>query len=675
MKFFSLLACVLLLILLNNSWLPPTLAAKVNGLPSMERVSLGTGGVEGSSGFEGDVSADGRYIVFISGYRFVPEDTNNYMDAFVYDRQTQTTELVSLTSTGTQGNQSVSFPQISADGRYITFVSRATNFVPNDTNNRGDIFLRDRQTNTTERISIASDGTQGNSITDWRAPISADGRFVAFSSHSNNLVPGDTNGWFDVFVRDRFLGQTTRVSVASDGTQGNDHSGYAVHPNISTDGRFVTFISEATNLTSIPTTGINKIFVHDRITGETTLESINDAGVPANGPSWTPDISNDGRFVTFQSEASNLAPNDTNQTGDIFLKDRLTQIITLVTRGYDGTPANLGSVYPRISGDGRFITFTSHANNLVPNDTNECEIGSEVCGETYVYDHLTGLVQRISWGFDGSETNGYITSASNITPDGRYIVLGSDASNLVISDTNGFVDVFLFDQGTQILLTPTPSNTPTQTPTPSNTATPSHTATTTPTHTPTATATPTDTPTPTLTATNTATSTSTSTPTHTPSATSSHTATATATHTPTSTSTPSHTPSATATPTESATETATATPSATPTVTVSATATNLPTLTATPTHTATTIPTFTPSPTPTITVTTVPTVTPSATKTMPPTPTATATIAPTHTATRTMIPPTITPSATGTSLPTFTATPTLGQPVLFLPLIQGRDSE
>jgi Tol biopolymer transport system component len=190
----------------------------------------------------------------------VPGDTNGAnRDIFVRDRQSGQTELVSVSSAGVQGNYGSSNPTISADGRFVAFESSASNLVPGDTNGaNGDIFVHDRETGQTERVSVSSAGAQGN-YGSVDPTISADGRFVAFRSEANNLVPGDTNDRPDVFVRDRQTGETERVSVSSAGTQGNGHS---VHPTISADGRFVAFESSASNLVPGDTNGANgDIFV------------------------------------------------------------------------------------------------------------------------------------------------------------------------------------------------------------------------------------------------------------------------------------------------------------------------------------------------------------------------------------------------------------------------------
>ncbi|MGH2537869.1 MAG: TolB family protein, partial [Candidatus Promineifilaceae bacterium] len=197
---------------------------------------------------------------------------------------------MSIASDGAQGNDGSYYPSISADGRYVAFYSDAWNLVGGDTNGTWDVFVHDRDTGQTSRVSVASDGAQGDNHSG--APsISADGRYVAFNSVASNLVGGDTNGAYDIFVHDRDTGQTSRVSIASDGAQGNESSGV---PAISADGRYVAFYSEASNLVGGDTNGYLDVFVHDRDTGQTSRASVASDGAQANGASYFPAISADG---------------------------------------------------------------------------------------------------------------------------------------------------------------------------------------------------------------------------------------------------------------------------------------------------------------------------------------------------------------------------------------------
>jgi Tol biopolymer transport system component len=248
------------------------------------------------------------------------------VDVFVHDRETGQTTRVSVASDGTESHDYSSYPAISANGRYVVFESEAGNLVSGDTNEGYDIFVHDRETGQTTRVSVAPDGTQANQES-FSPAISADGRYVVFSSRASNLASGDTNGNSDIFVHDRKTGQNILVSVVSDGTQAN---GSSDHPTLSADGRYVAFESGATNLVEDDTNEEWDIFVHDRETGQTTRASVASDGTQGNRRSGgniyhrTSVISADGRHVAFESEATNLVEGDTNDVTDVFVRDRGT---------------------------------------------------------------------------------------------------------------------------------------------------------------------------------------------------------------------------------------------------------------------------------------------------------------------------------------------------------------
>src|SRR5947199_353237 len=262
----------------------------------------------------------------------------------------QTTERVSVASGGTEGNGASLSSALSADGRFVAFVSAATDLVAADTNGVSDVFVHDRQTGATERVSVASGGTQANNVSSYPA-LSADGRFVAFQSDATNLVVGDTNGKTDVFVHDRQTGTTERVSVASGGgTQGTGNSGgFFAFPALSGDGRLVAFQSDATNLVAGDTNGATDVFVHDRQTGTTERVSVASGGSQGNGSSAGPVLSADGRFVAFHGTATNLVPGDTNGTTDVFVHDRqtgTTERMSVASGGTQGNGPSSGAALP-----------------------------------------------------------------------------------------------------------------------------------------------------------------------------------------------------------------------------------------------------------------------------------------------------------------------------------------
>lgn len=338
---------------------------------------------------------------------------------------------ISVDSNGAQGNNWSDYPCISADGRYVAFVSIASNLVSGDTNGADDVFVHDTLTDSTVRVSVNSYGDEGNS---WsRSPsISADGRYVAFDSYSDNLVGGDNNYANDIFLRDTQTGITTRLSVNSSGTEGNSESYF---PSISADGRYVAFNSYASNLVNGDTNGKSDIFLRDTQAGTTTRLSVDSSGVQGNGDSYSPSISVDGRYVAFESTASNLVSGDTNNTSDVFLRDTQTGTTTRLSVTSSGVQGNYHSEYASISADGRYVTFSSSATNLVSGMTNDLI-------DIFLRDIQTGLTTRLSLAWNGTEGNG-ISIEPRISANGHYVVFSSGATNLVSGDTNGTNDVFI----------------------------------------------------------------------------------------------------------------------------------------------------------------------------------------------------------------------------------------
>lgn len=402
-----------------------------------QQVSVDSAGVQGDGdSYGGSISADGRFVVLVSSAsNLALGDTNGTWDVFVHDRQSGSTALVSVNSAGVQGDlASGGISPISPDGRYVAFRSLATNLVPDDTNGNLDVFVHDRENGETTRVSIGPDGRQGNQYSDG-ASLSADGRFVAFYSRASTLVAGDTNVGLDVFVRDRQAGVTSIVSVDSAGVQGNTHSW---EPSISDDGRFVAFHSDATNLIPGDTNGKTDIFVHDRQGGVTTRVSVSSAGVQGDHESVLSSISADGRFVAFQSSASNLVSGDTNGWDDVFVRDRQLSTTTRMSVGWTGMQGNLDSWNPSISGDGLFVAFLSYATNLVPGDTNGW-------GDAFVHDRRTGITTRESVSSNGGQGNHHSYSGA-ISADGRFVVFSGRASNIVPGETKDTADAFVHDR-------------------------------------------------------------------------------------------------------------------------------------------------------------------------------------------------------------------------------------
>ncbi len=392
---------------------------------TIQRVSVSSDGLQANDDSDTpDVSFDGRYTVFSSDAdNLVSNDNNWRSDIFVFDRETGETKRVSISSEGVEGNGSSRNQAISADGRYMAFESSADNLVAGDNNQSDDIFLHDVQTGITGRISVSAEGAEGDSDS-YTPSISADGRYIAFASYAENLVAGDSNSNEDIFVYDRLTGEVEIVSISSDGAQGNS---YSAGPAISADGSSVAFYSNAGNLVNNDSNSIRDIFVHDRTAHTTELISVSTGGVAGDGISYYPAISADGRYVAFESRASNLVSGDTNGYYDIFVRDRTTGVTERVSVSTAGVEPLYGCYDSSISSDGRYVVFESGADNLVTGDTNYSD-------DVFVHDRETGELARVSVNASGDEADeGGRTPA--ISGNGRCITYVSYAENLVDEDT------------------------------------------------------------------------------------------------------------------------------------------------------------------------------------------------------------------------------------------------
>ncbi len=414
--------------------------AKAAGPAGPELVSATPAGSPGNGGSsDGAVTPSGRFVAFGSlATDLVPGDTNGFADAFVRDRRAGTTTRVSVDSGGNEGDGGSFYAVISANGRFVAFASRATDLVPGDTNGVLDAFVRDLRTGETTRISTAEDGTErdGESYA-YGTWMSANGRFVVFHSAATNLVPGDTNGTYDVFLRDLKRGTITRVSVDSDGNQADNGS---VEPSISANGRFVVFQSYATNLAPGDTNGFSDVFLHDLRTGATRRVSVDADGIEGNADCREPFVTSNGRFVAFYSGATNLVPGDANGAQyDTFVHDLRTDEIRRVSADSAGQAGNGASYEPGLPSNGKFVVYSSDATNLVPGDANLRE-------DVFLHDLRTGETRRLSVDSQGGEGNNtsYVY-AQALSPNGRFLALTSQSSNFAPGDGNGVYDVFLLD--------------------------------------------------------------------------------------------------------------------------------------------------------------------------------------------------------------------------------------
>jgi Tol biopolymer transport system component len=413
------------------------------------RVSVASDGTQGNN-MSGRFSApalsrDGQVTAFDStATNLVPNDMGQFADVFVHDSSTGVTERVSVSTGGRQGNADSQRPSVDRHGRFVAFDSSAGNLVSHDTNQLLDVFVRDRARGKTLLVSGGMNGASGNGSS-FGASISASGRFVAFVSDASNLVQGDTNNVRDVFVRDLVAGTTQLVSVASDGTLENSS---AAPPSINADGTKVAFASFATNLVPNDTNDQFDVFVRDLAAGTTVRASVATDGTEGDQASFTPAISGDGRSVAFASDASNLVPNDTNDRRDVFLHDLVANRTLRVSLTASGAQANGQSVGPGVRGglvfgpainfDGTRIAFDSVATNLVAGDTNTCEPffpDPGQCPDVFVRDLRARTTIRVSVASDGSQGNDATTDPA-MDGSGRTVAFFSAASNLVAADTN-----------------------------------------------------------------------------------------------------------------------------------------------------------------------------------------------------------------------------------------------
>jgi archaellum component FlaF (FlaF/FlaG flagellin family) len=409
---------------------PPAMAAPTTDLASLSSANVQGNNHSGSSA----ISKNGRFVAFDSlATNLIGADTNTTTDIFVRNRQSGKTTRASKRTNGAEANGQSFAPQISDSGRFVAFSSFATNLIGLDGNGVLDVFVHDRNSKKTTRVSTRSNGGEANSGSTLQG-ISGDGRYVVFNSNASNLVPGDSNGTTDIFVKDRKTGKTTRVSERSNGAQGNGASQLgAISPN----GRYVAFTSVATNLVPTDSNATQDVFVHDRNNKKTIRASVKGNNIQSNNFSHFPDVANNGSVV-FPSLATNLVNNDTNATWDAFLrniKTKTTRIVSVSSAGIQGNAASGINSIPKISADGKRITFDSQATNLIAGDTN-------VNLDVFMHNRANQTTRRLSVRFDGTQGNA-AAIVGDMANTGRFVSFLSNSTNLVGGDANARNDVFV----------------------------------------------------------------------------------------------------------------------------------------------------------------------------------------------------------------------------------------
>ena len=396
-----------------------------------ERVSVLSDGSEANraSNFP-SLNADGSITVFEStATNLVAEDTNGKSDIFLHNRNTAETIRVSVNNAGVEANDACYDPAVSGNGNFVVYESYATNLVEGIKERSPRIYLYDVANKKTELVSVSASGAPADGCVD--ASISGDGRFVVFSSRSP-LIEEDFNNEEDIYLRDRQNGVTRHISIADHWDMPN---GQCRRPQISENGQYIVFDSLASNLISSDLNGCGDIFLYDQNDNKITCITALNEYEQANSDSETAHISANGNFVVFESKGNNLVEMDTNAVADIFLKNLETGEFLRISVNNEGEQANKNSKDPVISGDGKYVVFVSRASNLDP-------AGKAKGNQVYIHDIEQGTTRLGGMATDGRVQRGN-SEVPMISSDGKIVVFKSSISNLVENDKNYMSDIFL----------------------------------------------------------------------------------------------------------------------------------------------------------------------------------------------------------------------------------------
>ncbi|MBI5434255.1 MAG: hypothetical protein HZA52_15585 [Planctomycetes bacterium] len=397
---------------------------------TLQSIGLSGEGAAGPSDFP-VVSGDGTVVCFSSGATdlIVGDATPpTEPDVYAWDLGSTTPELVSVSTAGVQASRSASAHWTSWNGDLVLIASEATNLVPGDTNGKADWFVRDRAAGTTTRVNLSETGLELNADT-YAGKMTSDGRYFVFTTPATNVVAGDLNPKQDVFLRDLVTGVVAIVNIDTLGAQGTDSCGPGL---VTEDGRLVVFDTLG-NLAPCDTNlALPDVYVRDRVLGTTTCLSLDTSGVASGGS--LNDISGDGRFVVWQTSAKNVVPGPWNVQVHVYLTDRLLGTTERVSVATTGIQANDDSSRGRVSLDGRFVTFESSASNLFP--------GIGIGWRVYLRDRVAKTTTLICQNDLGVSADGPSFRPA-ISDDGTVIAFQSDGKNLSAIPLHGLPNVFV----------------------------------------------------------------------------------------------------------------------------------------------------------------------------------------------------------------------------------------
>jgi hypothetical protein len=413
-------------------------APRIHGAQQTTRASVNFAGVQtGNDSNSPLLSADGSRVVFVSAAsNLVPSGANGVNQVYVHDRLSGDTQRASVSSSGAIAETGCWAPAVSASGRYVVFTSNAKNLaqpVASWPPSLSNVFLRDLSSGATAVVSVGASVQAANDSSD-SASVSSDGRYVAFISYATNLTAPAGVGQAEVYLRDMVSGTTTRVSVPTNASFPNPN-GWSSYVSISASGDWITFSCAASNLITGDVNSAEDIFLYSRLSGALTGITVDPLSLIGNGASTAPRVSDTGDFVTFTSSASNLTPGDNNNVSDVFVWERATDTFKRASRSAAGVSGNGASYSGSVSTDGVWASFSSTASNLVAGDTNGVS-------DVFRKNLTTGAIERVSVSSTGQQGVGGSDGPTS-SSDGRFVAFYSTAGNLVPGDTNGQGDVFL----------------------------------------------------------------------------------------------------------------------------------------------------------------------------------------------------------------------------------------